>query len=239
VLCYGDYPQLAKRCLTSIAEHARPGSVAEVIVICNVVSPATLAVIEEIRSQSLQVPSRVVIRTENPRKYPAMREVFHGTPQIATQYVMWFDDDSCIRPGFAGSFFDYMAGQLNQGPSLFVGQPWRWPLSAAQQQWIPTQPWYCGRPIKRMVTFGQGAWWIMAMSLIRDVDWPPENFEHSGGDVMTGVMLDQREIPILRLGSHFVAINANNEDLLDSVGNSRGITKAQEPPIGTDYRAAT
>lgn len=239
MLCYGDYPKLATRCLESIVSRATSDAVAEIVVICNVVSTETTLEINRIRREMAQVPVRVIYHLENIRKYPAMRRVFHYMSPITTPYVMWFDDDSCIRPEAPSTFFVELAELMVGHDVKMNGQLWHYALSPNQQRWVPTQPWGQARPVPSKIAFCQGGWWIMATDLIKEADWPPANFSHSGGDVMTGVMLHQRGIGSHQIWHQYVAINANNDKLRNSVGPTRGVNKKQEPPIGSDYRGAT
>ena len=97
-LLYGDYPDLARRCLGSLQD--LPLDRVELRLGINSVpdDSETRAVIEDCVHQGYLARSNICESTDNIHKYPLMRRMFHDPDNpIVTPYTMWFDDDSYIR----------------------------------------------------------------------------------------------------------------------------------------------
>jgi hypothetical protein len=94
VLLYGDFLNLARRCLEPLFKLRESGLV-DLRLGLNEVSQPTRDYIKE---HSLGASQGIDVWLENPQvyKYPMMRQMFHSKP-IETPYVMWFDDDSYVK----------------------------------------------------------------------------------------------------------------------------------------------
>lgn len=230
VLLYGDYLELAERCLRSIASTIRPGDL-NLRVGMNACSAATK---EWVRSW---VPDECIWdSSENIHKYPMMRRMVHGDRPIETPYTMWFDDDSYLDGFSLGSVAGggYWLGQVEQAMvnSDMIGAVYGIRWNGQQREWVKDQPWYAGKdPASRTnIRFATGGWWTIRTELLRGWDYPWPELDHRGGDVMLGELLHQQG---LRL-NHFntgVRINADSKGR-ESKAPRRGFDSR---PIGYDY----
>jgi hypothetical protein len=232
VLCHGDYPYLAKRCLDSISRQLDPAYIAEIRVGLNAVSPATAELIFEwadVRgARSILYDDR-----ENIGKYPMMRRMFYDSDYpLRTPYVWWFDDDSYVLPhdfNLLRGALDWMAG------ADLMGQRWCMALRGGQQAWIESQPWYTGIPVPKKICFPQGACWVARVDKLKEVDYPWPELNHQGGDLMLGAVAAQQCWATHWWGKRIpLAINAD-EAGRDSRAARRGLS-GKTTPIGVDYR---
>lgn len=170
----------------------------------------------------------VVDSRENIHKYPMMRRLFYSRP-LQSDYVMWFDDDSCINPATdVNMWWPRIRQQLSAYKML--GSVYKDRFSGNQRDWIKAQPWYNGKEPGAFAQFAAGGWWVIHAEVLRTFNWPPEVFKHRGGDVMLGELLRQHDLVL----GHFrdgVWINAN-EHGVESQSTRRGVPEA---PIGFDY----
>lgn len=194
-LFYGDYPELAKRCLSSIVESVSPERV-ELRLGFNRVSGRTFAACKEIvqpfPSKGLRYD--VFLFPDMQFKYPRMRQMLHGSEKhqrIETRYTIWFDDDSFVEPGNRG-WLDGCLQQLETADMVGLPRMIRW--QGRQREWVAAQPWYKGKdPAKRShVHFLNGAFWATKTDLLREVDYPWPELNHCGGDVMLGECFRQQ-----------------------------------------------
>lgn len=233
-LFFGDFPELATRCLTSLERRLDMGLVDSIRVGLNAVSPATEDVINQAADRGLIKERHIYQKTENAHKYPVMREMFYDPDNpITTKYVMWLDDDSFIRDA-GGLEQDWTALVLQKAADAgLLGTRRYIRLGGAQSQWVQDQPWYRANPVvkpKEQVRFSNGAWWVIQTAILRELDYPWTELDHRGGDVMLGAAMQQ-------LGysqCHFtagVAINADKTGAEDK-SQRRGF---DQKPLGWDY----
>ena len=196
VLLYGDFLELAQRCIRSIYKTVDP-SIFEMRIGMNAVS-------EEVANwvNTEIVPKGNVTlytSTKNIRKYPKMREMFWNEPQLATEYVMWFDDDSWPEDPQWLSKLDTWVGA---NPNFKVaGKKYFQHLKPSQVNWLKTEPWYTGKDVDRrkgmpVSHFVTGGWWLTRTSVMKQLDWPSKTLGHNGGDVALGSAMFQNDIPI-------------------------------------------
>lgn len=236
VLLYGDYPDLARRCLSGIVQLPAGEDwvgdgvhVAEIRVACNEVSSRTEAVLQEFLAAGGHHRWHV-IRQGNVYKYPAMRRLFYEAPNsISTPYVMWFDDDSYLTTPTA-LWLGMLTQAMNQ--TDIAGTLARCALRGGQHRWIAAQPWYTGQPVApaRLVYFPLGGWWCVRYSALERYRWPPAELQHCGGDVMMGEYARQQGLRVLRF-TDGVAVNA------DAEGRSHQSPRRgrHELPVGVNY----
>lgn len=204
LLCYGDFPELARRCLGSIVPHVDPRHVADVRVGLNAVSPATEEYVL-VTLDSLPVPVRVIQCHENRLKYPVMRRLFRRWP-LEAPLIMWFDDDSYIREHVSSDWMATLPERM--GRAAMLGQRYRLrrPLTPAQQDWVRQQSWYTGRSLDQPPRFITGGWWVIRSDVVLKHDWPPPCARHCGGDYTLGVLLDQQRLEVVNVPGD-VAVN--------------------------------
>jgi hypothetical protein len=227
ILLFGDFPQLARRCLTSIAPVAAATGVTLRIGM-NAVSDATRSLVTELFSDAnYQVIA--IDSGENICKYPMMRKLLYELDGgVTTPRVMWFDDDSCVKDPTRGAAWLESLRALAAGAAL-IGSKYTKSWEGKQREWVKAQPWYGGNdPTTRpKAVFVQGAWWVADMDVLRSLDYPWPALRHRGGDVMLGEAMLQRGMTILRYNDN-VAINADAA-LTESKALRRGV---DEKPVG-------
>lgn len=236
VLLYGDYLDLASRCLNSLL----PNDKIPVTIGLNACSDATVSYVEELRKRFPEQLS-VVKSDVNIHKYPMMRRMFYGPGSaVRTTHVAWFDDDSYLTVPPA-DWHRHVVGRLRDFE--LMGSVYTQPLQGCQADWIEDQPWFRGhsvrikatqkerRPRPYSVRFVTGGYWVAAMQQLRMYDWPwPNRLDHNGGDVMLGELCRQQNLRIIH-DKYGVAINADRNGA-ESKAPRRGYTSR---PIGFDY----
>jgi hypothetical protein len=204
VILYGDYMQLAGRCLGSIRD-SLPNSdfrayVKDVRIGLNDASYSTTLYAVEWANRLLEkTGTRTVIYCcrwgDRPSlKYPVQRLMFHDPVAPQGEHVMWFDDDSYliteqefwwkIRDSFLKNRWDVL-GRTYTNPHVNEGQ----------RQWVIAQDWH--DPDVKTLTklspktytckFTQGAWFVARRELLEKMDWPIPELKHCGGDTMFGI----------------------------------------------------
>lgn len=196
-LLYGDYPELAVRCLAPLREAAALGLV-ELRVGANAVSPRVLATISDLSP---------VVSPYNIGKYPMMRWLLD---RATSDFVTWFDDDSYITTS-PDAFFADLAGVM--ADTDLAGSVYTIALRPGQREWIAQQPWYKANPKIhsdefRRVQFCTGGWWCARVSKLREIGYPWSSLFHNGGDVMLGVAAAQQGWRVTSYNKG-VAINAD------------------------------
>jgi hypothetical protein len=166
-----------------------------------------------------------------------MRRMFHDGGDPLAELVMWFDDDT---------YLDEKANLLAWWQDIeqlmnlhhMIGQHWFLAMQGQQWDWIKTQPWYnpeAGLPTmlkgRRRFQFCQGAWWVIRREAIRDLNWPPPELKHNGGDSLLGEAVRQQGWSMGRY-SRWLHINADARGR-DSQAVRRGFS---EPVIGKHYK---
>lgn len=251
VLLYGDYPDLAARCLKSIATSKRAGLVREIRVGLNAVGERTAGLVAAFLESC---PVRCHVFKErhgrNVHKYPMMRRMLYD-PELelapGATHVVWFDDDSflledlndedCGVTHSARSFWERLADQVSRSQSQVIGSVYfpgyHW--NEHEQAAIKAQPWYRGVGLTTKPKFVTGGWWVADYGFLRTWDYPFKELRHNGGDVILGELLRQRGLE----PHHFrtgVAINADPGGA-ESKAPRRGDTTPRpfEKPPPYDY----
>jgi ADP-heptose:LPS heptosyltransferase len=217
VLCYGPYPELAKKCITSIVESV-PAERLDLRVACNEVSQETLQFLKTMPI------TRTYINEKNRKKYPVMREMLHDkTCPIDTNYVLWFDDDTqIVDPNWMVRLTEVIVGNHSQGCRMF-GVRMIHDLKAYAKngnrpdRWFKEASWYQGRnfrvrrhnteaPNGTIIEFAVGWFWALAMETVRRGDIPDVRLNHNGGDITIGEQVHQAggKIKMFNKGKVFV-----------------------------------
>ena len=228
-LLYGDYPELALRCLGPLAELVHGGRI-ELRIGANAISART----EEIISHLALGPSVFSRAPENIKKYPMMRRLLaFGTEKaISMPYAMWFDDDSYVKDLDRKAWLKRVEKSMETAD--MIGSRYRIPLTDSQCRWIRSQAWYTGKEVlpgpRTPAWFLTGGWWTIRTEVLRRFDWPIPELLHRGGDVMLGQLLHQQGLRMSQFNSG-VAINADEKGK-ESAAKRRGF---DSPPIGDDF----
>jgi hypothetical protein len=215
-LLYGDYPQLAERCLTPLSRLSKSGI--PILIGANEISEATADVV---KSLDLEI---TVKASPQIYKYPMMRKLLRS---VKTDYVMWFDDDSWITDDMPETWLKIVELRMRSEEADALGSKYGQNLTDRQLEWIKTRKWYREKPLNRRAMFLQGGWWVARMSMLKELDWPDKDIRHRGGDVMMGVAMVQNDKVVLQYRQG-VAINADSNGQ-ESASKRRGYN---EPPVG-------
>lgn len=166
---------------------------------------------------------------ENIGKYPRMREMLKA-PHTA-RHIMWFDDDSYLRWDFfekerldVKDWFDGLTARLDMRPGI-LGSVYYKHMSHTYWAWARREKWFSQasdneHPRVRFVT---GGWWMASRDVLSQLNYPPEDLHHNGGDTLLGHMLASQGFAIHRYNDG-VAINADR-DGNESRSERRGITE--------------
>ena len=233
VLTHGEYEPTFRRCIDSIVGTYDFGSwVHEIRVGLNAPSSYTIGYVRSLKHAGILKTQSIFMEEENIYKYPLMRKMFYSQSNpITTPYVMWFDDDSFIKPD-TQSFFARAASEIKNAD--FLGHSkWVCRLSGNQHLWIRKQPWYKGKTVSRgmPVTFFLGAWWVGRVSSLMKLDYPWPELQHRGGDVMLGEAIRQNDLETVF--SPLPVLIGANWDGDDKNKMPRRTFDSQ--PIGHDY----
>jgi hypothetical protein len=222
VLCYGDYPELADRCLGSIVRSLGWGHVADLRVGLNAVSEATAAVAAaHLHAAGRMVPAYSYRTERNVGKYPLMRRMFNDAKRPLADYVTWFDDDSFVRDE-SPAFWQAVVGRMRDAD--MIGSTYWQGFKPSQRSRIPRQPWFAGRPLAQRAYFATGGWWTIRASILGRWDYPFEELYHKGGDVALGELFRQQGLRLLHFNDG-VAINYDK----DRGGESHAVTRGIQP----------
>jgi hypothetical protein len=231
VLLYGDYPDLAERCLGSIVRSADWELIRDVRIGCNEISSRTSSYLASILPQ---IPGTCYLYSEvngkNVGKYPMMRRMFyseHAGSIMQSDRVMWFDDDSFVRdkagPAWWTSVVDSVIG------CGLLGAVYRMPFIGQQKEAIEAQPWYTGERWRQdqgdIISFVQGGWWVVRPQILQRWDYPFPALHHNGGDTMLGELCHQQHHRVCRFNEG-IAINAGS-DGKESCATRRGISTSR------------
>ena len=214
-LTYGDHTDLARRCFQSIADRVDPQWVDSVRIGFNDACNATLREARKI-FDGCPVPVWGFEPGKNALKYPLMRKMFYRESlPVTTEYVMWFDDDSCIVPPSGDSFFSDIANKMASTQATVLGDVWVMPFQGRQQENIKQQSWYTGKPWikyrnKDVMKFATGGWWTADFATLKRWSYPWVALKHNGGDTTLGEMLNQQGLNLVPY-KHGLWINADDK----------------------------
>lgn len=205
VLLYGDFFDLAKRCLDSILESV-PSRRLDLRVALNQPGNKTLDYVEGFNDG---VITKIYLDTGERRKYPAMRAMFHDSQcPITTKYLCWFDDDSfAMDKLWLPQLARDIVANHPQGCRLYgtkfthdlapytkKGDPLSWFRAAS---WWKNRPLFADRAAQREIPNGShilfvtGGFWALCTETIREADIPDVRLNHNGGDCTIGEQVHQ------------------------------------------------
>lgn len=224
VLCFGDYPQLARRCLDSLRQ--LPREQFELRIGLNNCCRETCDYVDGLIDKGWLSADALSLGDASRYKYPTMRDLFYAKP-LTTEWTMWFDDDSFLREGTGENWLALVA---NAGQSAdMLGSIYAMQLGGRQHEWIQRQPWYTGQPVlpAHTVRFATGGWWTIRTKLLQSQNWPVPELVHRGGDVMLGEVCRQQRWRLAQFNNG-IAINADATGR-ESKSTTRGFNSK---PIG-------
>lgn len=197
MLCYGNFPELADKCLGTLFTTLDPSVVKDVRIGMNQCSEVTDSVIRTITMNSpvpvygYRVPSG---QDQEIYKYPIMRSMlFHSLP-VRSSHWMWFDDDTFVKDKTEALWMRQLADLAENYDLLGYQRRLRIRLRPGQLEGIRKQGWFGGRPIADPgIIFPQGGWWTARTSLLTSWSYPFKELRHNNGDVLLGVLGHQQK----------------------------------------------
>ena len=213
VLAYGEYPDLAKRCIDSIIDNC-PRELYELRVGCNKVCLDTLAYMTGLVHKGLI--DCLYISHENLNKCRMMRRMYKD---ISTEWIWWFDDDSYVtRPDAMDNWLARAAADsaspkppVLYGKVFFFGKPSDFDYGLDIRAWISKQSWYRGHPIPCGVTcredgfnmdaanpdnrffFVTGGVHMIKTDFVNMIGWPTSTLVKRNDDVILCCAVRQNE----------------------------------------------
>lgn len=242
VLCYGPYPELAKRCITSILDTV-PRERLDLRVACNEVSSETIRFLRNVPT------TKVYINDKNRKKYPVMREMFwDATCPINTNYVLWFDDDAqVVDPNWLVRLTEVIAANHPHGNRMFG---WRMMHDLKifakgghrPDAWFREADWYNGRhfrvrrpqiaeaPNGTVIEFAVGWFWALSMEAIKKGNIPDLRLNHNGGDITIGEQVHQAGFKIKQFNKDKVFVWCPKKEDGGRRGYEEGFPWAKKRP---------
>ena len=232
VLTYGDHPAFIRRCLQSIADNVtrdtfgddRIDGVRRVHVAMNDPAPSTRRIVSEFEDRLYGVVGYPVVISHqafavadgqpvNVGKYPMMRYLLddggHAFSGSSAERVMWFDDDSFIRPRSADLVSFWLQAAAASAFHDVNGYPYSTQTTEAWREAVKRQSWYAGQEPLAYVKFITGGFWIAPRQFLRRYDYPFPDLFHNGGDVILGELVRQHNGTFGTFRHEHVGINAD------------------------------
>lgn len=241
VLLYGDHADLAGRCLGSLLAALDPARVADVRVGQNAVSAATAIRARDFAAACAArgVPATLYAEEggRNVLKYPLMRRMFYDPARpAAAGRVVWFDDDSFVRPEAAAGWWASLdAAWADAARPAVMGALYRptYAWTPAERAAIVSQRWFGGVTLDEKPVFATGGFWAADYAFLAKWDYPDRALRHNGGDVLLGEICRQqrRKVAEFRRG---VAINADAAGR-ESKAPRRGATTPRPFQVPADH----
>ena len=242
LLFYGDYPDMAQRCLAPLAGYMSEcvtGSVepqrwiTSLRIGLNAVSDhVRRRIVQLLRPVEVYFPGRILLYDSpfNRGKYPLMRKMFHDQQHpLVSDSLMWFDDDSrAVKPD--SDWWKFVHRLLHTGSNGVLGHVWTRRWSDGQLIAIRNQPWYAGKHMEPRCRFVTGGWWAGRTELIRRWDYPFPALHHNGGDTLLSELCRQQGYAV---GTFIdgLEINAGDKGVSGSAPR-RGLS---QPPLWQNY----
>jgi tetratricopeptide (TPR) repeat protein len=215
ILTYGDYLPYFRRCLDSILQNT-PARAIELRLGFNE-APASAeyarqrlvlgsagdaeALAGGVHRSAFTGPGGMTIRVWNSPvnrfKEPMARLLYHDVP-LATEYAVWFDDDSFVEPGW----WPALCAVFDRGAD-YIGQSWWVNYLPGQEEMIRSRPWYRGVPFETHA--GRTGVWFMTGGFMAvrsqrlceanfpdtDFRWKGDTLKQYGGDTLLGEIARQ------------------------------------------------
>lgn len=246
-LLYGNYPELAERCLNSLERMFHKGYVKEFRIGLNAVSTRTKSIATTFAQKStvtclLYEPNG----GRNVGKYPLMRRMFYDPAYpVMPKYLMWFDDDSYYTEEGSSTAKEawWRSLDVSLNHRAVLGSLYRpsYEWSKAEISAIQQQPWYSGVSLDTKPIFATGGWWTARREFLADWDYPFPQLHHNGGDVLLGELCRQQS-PLTgdtNVGMFRTNLRINADDMgRESGAKRRGITTMRPFLEGSQYTAA-
>lgn len=249
VLVYGDFVELARRCIDSIIQYC-PRAEYRLLVGANTPGEKTTEYLESLRDTG-EIDT-LISSPENMNKCPMMRRLFE---QVETEYIWWFDDDSWIQdantfPNWLGKARASSPGTMMWGAVFYVSHEHEFSYGRDAVEWVRKAEWFTGktppswRPGGKDVSdfegreSGDGRWffaaggcWLIKTEAVRALNWPDPRLLKEGDDVLLGEALRQKGWQVEQMGrSNGIVINdAERRGIHRDTGRIVSETKRTHP----------
>jgi len=210
VLTYGNYFELARRCIESIVANT-DRRLYRLVVGANAIGRRTDLYLRSLEQSG--AVDRVHRSRRNLNKNPMMRRMFRG---IDTPFICWFDDDSyVVEPGALDRLLDRAQRsplrKVIWGRMAVCDHPSTFIDIDSVERLVRTASWYRGLTPPGWAPGGKGefnfegggtgnprweftlgGFWLMRRSAIRVLDWPDRRLVKLGEDVLLGEAVRQQ-----------------------------------------------
>lgn len=177
VLCYGDYPHLAKRCLGSIIDNGDIiGHNIKIHVGMNKCGKNTKLFLQDLLNQ--KYITTIINSDININKDPMMRKLIGC---VNSDYFIWFDDDSYIG---SKDWDKELINQISCNPGVDIfGFAYYWKRDDEYMAFLRNRPWYDKtKPNKKaylkikekIMTFPVGGVWVAKKDFLVKNNYPDE-----------------------------------------------------------------
>lgn len=202
-LMYGEYPQMHARFLQRLVASLPPD--VEIRIGLNAVGEKSLDLLSQhtgVAPAELSggvagqptIAGRWQVYTDkntNRLKYPVMREMLRD---LSADYFVWLDDDTML-PGNT-QWWDFGAERMSEG-AQYMGKEFVCKYAGRQLETVKQRPWYRGKAPEMThgayptFRFYVGGFWLLAVPLANELDWPDPIIRHNGGDTLLGEAVRQ------------------------------------------------
>lgn len=210
VLCYGDYPELARQCIRSIMANCRRERY-QLVVGANVPSLETERFLRSHRQ--VGAIDQLLISRTNLHKSPMMRRLF---AQVTTELIWWFDDDSYIIEGATLERWLQVVGRsppsvVCWGHPFFFRREEDFAAPEEASSFVRSASWYRGLapPLPQLGTelgdapelantsasqwhFITGGCWMIRTGAVAALDWPDPRLEQRADDIYLSEAIRQQ-----------------------------------------------
>ena len=184
--CYGGWPEYSLRAVESLIQHCTFRERLDIYVGGNESSPEILAVLRA-HLDAGRIEALVESR-RNINKDPMMRVLLE---LCETEYVLWLDDDSHVRPGWDEHLLRFIETQQPfdaAGHVFFISG-----RSSEYVDFLRARPWYVSREREQdPIWFATGGLFVARAAWLRQHDFPDRAMVKKQDDILLGDLLQQQ-----------------------------------------------
>ncbi len=190
--CYGDYAHLTLRAVSSVIGEARVKEFCDIHVGANECCETTLRELR--KGADAGLIDTLIESRPNINKDPMMRLLIGVTE---TPYVLWMDDDSWLKPGWAAAFEKFLEGEpapdkpVDVAGAIFVMNRWD-----GYADLLRARPWWRGEDRipehqKQQAAFPLGGLFLARTAFLRAHNFPDRGMVKRLDDVLLGDLITQ------------------------------------------------
>ena len=206
--CYGDFPNYSLRAIKSLTSEEDVKTHCDIHVGCNEVSMPTLGELRRLCDEGMV--DTLIQSNPNINKDPMMRLLVSVTN---TPYVLWLDDDSHMRAGWAAALTKFIEENHPLDVAGWLYESYRWPEYDA---FVRQRPWWqgdkhisAGREDK--VLFPVGGLFLARTTFLRQHNFPDRGMVKRVDDVLLGDLVDQVKGKMLTFSHGFGGLISVND----------------------------